>query len=987
MKLEAPCYPLVVLLASALIFTGFPATAHGQDKGTACFEGSPAFPVPEFAGPTNSTQLWPDNFKPVPANPSVPEAALPPERDSTGYNGFSLLGELTGLEFFNAIDIETTGNNTYLYMAYNSGWQIWDITGNRATNPFRVAVRDGWNGDFHDFQELPTEFYFLVWDIDAIDPPTGGTLVAVASSEPVGFSIWDAANKLMPDQLYQNLGHSGGTAVATANIGGRSYAFAGSNGGIEVYDLTRAREIGPCFEDVGLGGTPSCGGSANPVYRGSLSNWQGGRGRYVDILQVGGDTFLVSSDAFNGNIGLVVHEITDAPNAASSLRLSGLGTLVYGPDLFTINNRHYVSLVEFGGGTFLKIFDITSCLTNGTSCNFNDQELNLPTGIADFVYTQFSSANGRPFLYQGLQNLCNTPPPVGSRLEVLLDLTDIEGVLNEDDIIIGDSYTESFGGVTREINYWTYSYAQSQDGFSLFGPKHGMFHGEYFYRAAQGMFDVHEYTGDIPAFLNLVPGTNNLWLSSPSVDEPVTLNGSCSQGTGSSWNWTAQNATAGDPAPVVANSNFQNTSFTAGLCTADTYPTALCPDRTVDLTLAANCDGVPTTPATDSVTLGDPRPFFENLAVGGTSRGAIPSFAKCSQLSFTPRNNGMVEITGQPVTDWSWTVEASGQTVTCNATGVSGTVQGAGGADFGCTANELTWDTSSVLLDGFFADNFESGDTSRWVAVGLLGARNASQPLVGAKANKGVGSFFNVALSVGNDHVEDFGSDRPLEVQITNPGALGYGSPPITCVEDGAAAGNYNCTVNATNPGSVTRYLWEFEQSNGAGTTNCDFFARCEKVETLTNTTTFIWAPPNVDGSNYGVAVTTESCDSSLPSTPITVNNVTVVDPVSAPTVTSFIVFTNNPECSCTGSGCTCESGQATFRVQVSGDCDTLFFEWGTAAGGTGAETTGCTSGINDVTHTYAAGNYTVMPTVQACLSGACSDVKAFNEGTLTITP
>ena len=80
---------------------------------------------------------------------------------------------------------------------------------------------------------------------------------------------------------------------------------------------------------------------------------------------------------------------------------------------------------------------------------------------------------------------------------MLLDLSDLEGTLDADDIILGGSFPDPTVPEWN-IDYWTYYYAQATSGYSLFGPQHGMFHGRYFYRAAQSVFDVHRYTGPTP---------------------------------------------------------------------------------------------------------------------------------------------------------------------------------------------------------------------------------------------------------------------------------------------------------------------------------------------------------------------------------------------------------------------------------------------------------------------------------------------------------
>ena len=129
------------------------------------------------------------------------------------------------LEFFYDLDIVSSSKGDLLFASYNSGFQVWDITGVLATSPQQLARRDGWTGDFHTFADRPTEFYFKIWDIAAIDPVgTEDTLVVLPGTGEPGLTIWDASTPTDPWQLYQDDGKLGKQVVA-ANIGNRSYAL------------------------------------------------------------------------------------------------------------------------------------------------------------------------------------------------------------------------------------------------------------------------------------------------------------------------------------------------------------------------------------------------------------------------------------------------------------------------------------------------------------------------------------------------------------------------------------------------------------------------------------------------------------------------------------------------------------------------------------------------------------------------------------------
>ena len=448
----------LILGVTCLLWTRLPAPdpAHGAcvagTKG--CLNGCPARPAPRTRNipGQGSVKLWPASLRP--ADPAG--QALPASRDSTQYTGFELPGA-PSLEFFYDLDIVGSTQGTHLFMSYNAGFQIWDIGGNRAGKPSKLSQRDGWRGDFHHFQEAPTEFYFLIWDIAAIDPPgaSGSTLVSVAGESPVGLSIWDATNKRSPRQLYQDTGKTG-VQVAVANIGGRSYAFFGTSGGVEVYDMTRARALGPCFENTNTA-TSFCGGENDPVWRGRLEPWPWGRARYLDVLTTtaGGQTkhFVAASDALiSSNFGAEIREITDVTTLppASASRVTGLSKLVFGVDLFDYRGRHYLAAVNTND---VQVYDVTSCLDSGSGCALSQPKVNLPTSLESAAYLQYSESKGRPFLYKGFHSLCSSPPAPGAPpKEYLLDLS---GLATGDPVVAvrGGEYADPVTG--KRIDYWS----------------------------------------------------------------------------------------------------------------------------------------------------------------------------------------------------------------------------------------------------------------------------------------------------------------------------------------------------------------------------------------------------------------------------------------------------------------------------------------------------------------------------------------------------
>ncbi|MEM7585187.1 MAG: hypothetical protein AAF560_17490 [Acidobacteriota bacterium] len=491
-----------------------PVALAGEPGTTACFDGTPAIPIEpsrEVDG-QGTFALWPTHFQPA-APIGQP---LPASRDSTGYTGFEVPpGEANGLEFFYDLDIVATDDSAHLFLSYNAGFQVWDISGVAARNPTLLAQRDGFEGDFHQF-DVPAHHYFKIWDIAAIDPvgAPGATLVVLPGESAVGLTIWDATDKSNPTQLYQDTGRVG-VQVAAANIADRSYAFYASNRGVEVYDLSRAREIGPCFENTATA-TSLCGGSGNPVWRGRLEPWPWGRTAYLDVMTawIAGEArhFVATSDEFPFNdLGAEIRRIVDITQLppTSAVALEGLDTINAGLDLFTIperafvRDRYYLGVIDAGT---LAIYEVTECLAPGRiagqSCAFSaaNRRYQQPLGnLPSFSYLQFSTSLGRPFLYQGFHALCSLPPAVGEpNIEHLLDL---EGLASGGPIVDlrGELYEDpNHNAPRRRIDYWSGYYDQATDGLSAFAPHGGRFHGRFFYRGAQSVFDVHRWAGPPP---------------------------------------------------------------------------------------------------------------------------------------------------------------------------------------------------------------------------------------------------------------------------------------------------------------------------------------------------------------------------------------------------------------------------------------------------------------------------------------------------------
>ncbi len=566
-------------------------------------------------------------------------------------------------------------------------------------------------------------------------------MIALNGEGPVGPTIWDAANKSSPFQLYQDTSKIA-VQVSAVNIGGRTYAFFAANNGIHVYDMTRAREIGPCFESTSIA-TTLCGGNSNPVWRGRLEPWPWGVTNYVDVLEaeVMGQTkhFLAVSDGFPSNpLGAEIREITDVTTLppTSTAIIESLDTRTFGVDLFQYSGSYYLGVVNLGD---LEIHDISPCITGTPGCTLSNPRVDLPTGDPNnppaASYVQYTESNGRPFLYKSFHSLCSGPSKATEGdLEFLLELS---GLATGDPVvdIRGEEYLDTAHTSPRRIDYWSSYYDKSTGGFSTVAPHGGRFHGKYFYRGAQTVFDVHIWNEPVA---QLQATSVDRWLSSSfPTPEWVDLSGACNGGAAAAdWQWSAANAPgtpASDPAPVLEPQGGSLARFNAGLCDADVYPLAVCADRTIEVDATLKCGGLATVANTLALALSDPRPFFEELSLleAPTEPGPPPLYVVGEQLTAHALTNGANTITGKPLATFEWRVvrTADGQEWSCTA----------GTADPGltCTATSLSWDTSDFNPDPsvIFIDGFESGSTVAW----------------GSGTSGAVGTF-EIYLMASNEH-------------------------------------------------------------------------------------------------------------------------------------------------------------------------------------------------------------------------------------------
>ena len=428
-----------VILACALAGAPVALAANGDN--------SPAQPVPRTRA---GVALWP----PSGLRPGRPGTRLPRERDSTDYLSTTIPGTVSGHELFQSLDIA----NGTLYVAYNAGLQIWNISGANAEAPLRMGVKDGWRGDFTEFPP-PGEASNFVEDVAALAVGPDEVLIALSGLGQVGTTLWRHARSGFT-QIAQHRERVS-RQVRMAYAGERAVAFgAGPTAGVVVFDAATGADLGV------LGGDASSK-------------------RYLDVLEHDGRVIVVAS---NGNsIPLRLWTLTDPARPESArLRYDGasLGAGVKGVALFEHAGRAYLALVK---SHVVRVHAIDHCIDRGCGdVGTPVWQLALP---GRWPATEFLTASrgpgGRPYLYYGME----TSGLDGTRKELLLDLSGLGDPGHVPEITDGGGrYTDACG---NQVDYWGEYYDGNENGFRNFHPRVGRWHGRVFYRATNATLDTH----------------------------------------------------------------------------------------------------------------------------------------------------------------------------------------------------------------------------------------------------------------------------------------------------------------------------------------------------------------------------------------------------------------------------------------------------------------------------------------------------------------
>ncbi len=476
----------IFILFGLLLVLGLPG--NGQQCSFS-LDKTPARGVP--------SQLWGEL---VPWDTGV----FPNARDSSDFD--TTIGTYETHPYAMALDVE----QNWVFLADNLRFQIWN--GSTLPGSFNVPMMD------RSFTAMTNEgvvvadgthSFYVLQDIDA--PPNNSNLVALAAADGVGLVVYDTTNKSAPTFLYQDHGNGRhAQEVYVTTLGGQHYAFVAAKtaavpGGLFAYNLSAAGNLTPPCVEARPAGPNLCPG----VYQGKI-----GTRNHVPHIDGAGNFVVLSSEAFPDGF-----EIWNVLTPSAPLRvMTGLSsTAVDAVAMWQQGSSFYLALRTTDQA---RIYNV-SCITGG-SCSLGSplwsQDMS-PPGSSGFV--TFSRSGSTPFVHFGTGDECL----MGDQFEWLFDVSDPSSPRD-----ISPQGTIVNNG--ESVSYWGwYYYGNEGHGFNHMAPRMGKFFGDYFFRAAVSVFDVHRRTGGSP------PTAGFSW--SPTEiypGTPVNFNDS-STGSPNAWDW------------------------------------------------------------------------------------------------------------------------------------------------------------------------------------------------------------------------------------------------------------------------------------------------------------------------------------------------------------------------------------------------------------------------------------------------------------------
>ncbi len=626
-----------------------PAAAQTCNRFASCgFDAckTPATPVPQ--------SFW-GELQPVDTAP------FGDSRDVTAFNEFT--GFYSANPYYFAIDIQ----NGWAFTAMDYGVKVWNVAA----------------GGKPVFQSYLTYQSFPSWNpaeektpIQDISLPKGvDTIGAIASIGDAGFAIIDFTNKSLPKLLYQNA-PGDGSSVFSTTLGGTHYAFFAASGqqlippGVQIYNMDAAERYTGCRDSVP-------GDSCPGVYVGKLPL---ANGAPAPVLIAGADNFLAAS--YVSNVGVDIWDVTNPTNPVHKLNaINNFG--VHGIALwkdpssghYLLAARAFPNFASPAGSPFqLQILDV-NCITS--TCTSAPPVLSTYTDTADTSATAtylltLSFSGSTPFLYLGSDQSCGSPTP---QREWLLDVSNPRAPRD----ITPPS--NAAGG------YWGWYYmSNTATGFNYIMPRHGKFWGQYFYRTAESLFDVHQHVGAV------APSAAFTW--SPSQIYPGTPVSFTDQSSGvpTSWSWTF--SPDGSPSTSAAQNPANVTFASAGA-------------KTVGLTAH---NGTGSGALSQPLTVLPPQPQVASVSISPASP------LQCQPVTFTANS-----VSGQPPLSWSWAITTGGNA----APGGTSTA-----------ANSFTWDSgANAAVPGSYTTTLTLNNTTGTPATSQVNFTLGSLPSLPASSS------------------------------------------------------------------------------------------------------------------------------------------------------------------------------------------------------------------------------------------------------------
>ncbi len=458
---------------------------------------TPALVQPEYIDLFNGTnhRLWSSSG----LRPSDSPGAIPRERDSSEYNSIQQPCEhwygspSRSLNRF--VDMSKQGN--YLYLATSSGFSIWDIAGDKAKNPQRTIIRDGLcdRGSWLSFPPQGENDFFTK-SIATYDKGNNETLIVISGLQI--FAVW--THNRSTNQLIQNYQLIGGgnfdKPIRIVNKDNEKYAIYKLNE-LRAFNLNLLSQLNACLETYDSR-TRSFSGGCNPstpeLVPYTFSDYGPGRAYILeDVVEINNKIVLITRGGvgyqeiefsfLNHNNSWTQFERRLLLTMSSPGAVPIAGAFVKDNRLLLITNESLPTFARFKMG----ILDLTNCVLNGISCNSNMEifSYTFAQGRSFSVANYSKAANGKDYLYIGKSTVFGIPTA---------RLLDITGVLESDPIVLdmttGTSFVDPCTGY--QLNYFeamskpaTYGTNQRQSYF-------GKWFGDYFYRGATGVFEVHE---------------------------------------------------------------------------------------------------------------------------------------------------------------------------------------------------------------------------------------------------------------------------------------------------------------------------------------------------------------------------------------------------------------------------------------------------------------------------------------------------------------